>query len=376
MAVIFNTQIAENRLLFSHTNNVVRFTTDTTTKTILNAKITFNGVEVVLYPSPRGVFYFNFKEYISSIINQIDLADNQNINIDSLGYIYDNTNNVYLDSTALFTIYFTDETFETSTKSYKWLLGVVQVEEYKKKVPLNQEIQTPTVLVNSYDSTYLKYWEGYPFDISIYTGVSSSLLVQNQTNLLSHEFTTLYKVNRLFLSDGRTDVSLEDLIPLVDGTNKLKLTSNTFYSYLYLEKVEAQCDGFYFKFLNSFGGWSYWFFNYGAITRSTKNQGDIFNDFENLNETVSKYKQIGKDAQDQLKVQTEVLSKDELYVIQDILESPKVYLFTGDKYAKNNYNDWVEVLVKDSTYNIKNPKNIQTQLFFNVELPQRNTIQL
>lgn len=375
MAILFNTTIPDDRLLLAHVNNVIRFYSNSV-KVVTNANVTFNGNNLVLYPSPAGIFYFNFKDYIIAEIQRSGNDDVLNSNISTTGFLYDITNKNYLESTVVIKINFTDLTFETITKSYKWLNALVQVQDWKRKFPVSANILTPFLLYYFKNNLVIKYWEGYPFDISIYTGTAVNLKLDNLTNLLSHTFLSPTKVNRLILSDGRTDVTLESLVPILLGNNKMKITSNSLLNYFELEKIDVQCSGHYFKFLNSFGGWSYWWFSKGNIKRTTKDLGEIFNDFENFENTISVTKQIGKDSKDVLSIQSDVLTPTDLDILIDIVDSKKVYLFTGLPFAKNTFNDWLEVSLNAGSFPIQNAKNENTILSFQIEMPERNTMKL
>ena len=91
MAVIFTQDIAINTVLPAYNNNVIRFYSDTSSKTALTANIVINSKTIVLYPTQTGEFYFNFREYVTAIVNQNRFIDLVNPDLDPL----DNTTFVY-----------------------------------------------------------------------------------------------------------------------------------------------------------------------------------------------------------------------------------------------------------------------------------------
>jgi hypothetical protein len=62
--------------------------------------------------------------------------------------------------------------------------------------------------------------------------------------------------------------------------------------------------------------------------------------------------------------------------LQGILTSPKVYLFTGVRFAKNNFNDWLEVGVPTSTARLKQARETKNEMRLNINLPNDYNITL
>lgn len=379
MAITFQTDIATDKLLLSDVNNVVYFKSDS----VLIAKratITIGSNTLIIGSFPNGWFYLNFKETLHSILNVDNFKDDLNQDIAVNGYIYDWTNKIYFSSDVVFAVTLSDNTTQTATRNIKVISAVMQNEDYKIKYPINQSLVHPVILspyaksVNN--SCYLKHWEGYPFDITIYTGVTTSLKVTNLTNLLDYTFPTTNKVNRLCFSDGNTTSTIENVLPLSDGLNRLKLTSNSSDYFATIEKINDACKGHYLKWINELGGYNYWFFANGNRNRKTKDLGELENDTENFADTISPTIQMGKTSNDTLSVASDVLSEDENILLSGIIDSPKIYLFTGQPFAKANYSDWMEISLNSTDFRIQNAKNSQNKMNFTFELPQRNTRKL
>lgn len=380
MAIIFNKQISENSLLMVFNNNVVRFRSDNTVLQSNYAEITYLGKTLKLFPNPFGEYYFNFSDFIKNIINSNNFADNLETDIEANGYVYSWIYS-HRDSVIQYKVYLSDATIETTTRNYSWLLGAVQLEDYKRRYPLfisklNTILLSPFV-ENNNNKGYLKYWAGYPFDITIYTesDLDTNLKITNQTNLLFTDLLISSSVNRIAFCDGRVTETIETVLPLQFGLNEMVINNNNSNHYFDLVKEEDNC-GVYLKWRNSFGGWNYWLFPKGTRNRTTKDIGELENDFSNIEDTISPTIQIGKNSFDTFTVTTEILTKNDMSLISDMIESPKVYLFTGKPYAQNTFNDWIEVSLKTTDFRIENAKTDFNRFNFAFELPMRNTVTL
>lgn len=377
--ITFSKDIAIDKLLLAYVNNVVEFSSD---NILAKTKATITiGISIkTLFPSPTGNFYLNFKEWITSLINVDNFADDLQSDIISDGYIYDWTTKTYLNKTITFTIFFSDESFETTIRDVKWLSAYLQLEDFKIKYPIGNSLLNPVVLsprkIDTNQTSYVKYWNGYPFDISVYCQLESDLTILNQTNLLDLTFSSVNIINRIVFSDGDTDTTIENALPLLDGFNSLKLTSNALDYYLLVEKISDSCSGHYIKWFSELSGWSYWLFNKGNRNRKTKDLGELNNDFNNLEDTISQTIQIGKTSNDVITVTSDIINEDEKTLLESIIDSPKIYLFTGQPYAKANYNDWIEISLNTTDFRIVNAKESLSKMNFAFELPQRNTRKL
>jgi hypothetical protein len=181
----------------------------------------------------------------------------------------------------------------------------------------------------------------------------------------------------MVFSNGDDDETLEDILPLAEGYNTLRVmqldTEADTDKFISLHKVPYK-QGVYLKWLNALGGYSYWLFeDTYSIDRSTKQLGELDRDNDNLEDTFGRSIQIGKESQDSLKIIAELLTEDERRIVEGILDSPKIYLFTGKPFAQNGYRDWIEVSLKTTSARIKNPRQPLTNFTFDIELPMRYT---
>src|SRR5690606_24397330 len=188
-------------------------------------------------------------------------------------------------------------------------------------------------------------------------------------------FPNSFAVKRLVVSDGRTDVSLESQVPLINGINTLRYMSGSTPKasdkFISLEKMPCR-EGGYLKWLNKYGGYSYWLFEKTfPIDRSTKYTGELDRDYDNLEQMPARSIPIGKESQDTMKIVAELLTEDESRIVEGLLDSPKIYLFTGKPFAQNGITDWIEVTLKTTSARIKNARQPLTNFTFDIELPQR-----
>jgi hypothetical protein len=357
-----------------YNNNVVEFTTDTDDKTILNATITIGTLTAIIYPRPDGTFFFNFKEWLKPFLNSDNYLDLVNpeisgSNFDTLTY----TGSGFVFLSVNFRITFTDTTNESTTKSLSFLAGVEQLDSYKRnETQTNTNITLLPLAPESNNTYYAKYWEGYPFDISFLQVSPENLEIENTTNLLDYTFNQKGQITRLFFSDGRTDESINDFLPISLGMNVLKWRNK----FIRVQKEDV-CKGKYFKWLNNYGGYSYWKFpDYYEENLSTSSIGELNKDFNNVPDTFSQVTQIGSTATPRLSVNSDILTSEEFNLLKTILTSPKVFLFVGEPFSRASANDWVEVKRLTNTHRLRNFKSQPNSVVVEFELPDLYTITL
>lgn len=365
----------------AYNNNVVRFYSDSTTLQTMYAEIHYGALTLTLYPNPQGEFYFNFSDFIKNIINVNNMADDLNLDIQNNGYVYSWTSKIFLGTLIEYKIFLSDLTYVSETKYYSWLAGVLQLEEYKRRYPLflntdNCIMLSPFVKDNN-DKAYVKYWDGYPFDITIYSnaGDTSDIELVNLTNIVNYFFPANGSVNRLAFCDGQITETIETVLPIQYGRNEMQINAGSGTFYFDVIKEKHNC-GVYLKWRNSFGGWNYWLFPRGNRNRSVKDIGELENDFDNLIDTTSPTVQIGRRAMDTINVTTDILTDEDMILISDMIESPKLYMFTGVPYSQNTFNDWIEVSLKTTDFRIQNAKTDFNRFNFGFDLPLRNNITL
>jgi len=379
MAIIFNKSLSTSNFLNAYNNNIVEFESDNVLDSV-KCEITIGSLTFEITPI-NNVFYFNFKEILSVLINPNNFIDTLTPNLslaDVTSHIYDFTSETYLEQEVTYEITFTDSGTESIAETYKFLKSVEQLEQNKKGVVTSgnnfyalSPFQKETA--NTYNVTY---FEGYPFDLSFLMNTAGSTTILNESNGLSYSFPFDYNVSRLFFSDGRITITIDDYLPLVDGMNELKITRGADIIYVNVNKIPSM-QGEYLKWLNSYGGWSYWLFNcIHKRENKTTDLGDINNDFLNLNETIDSFKNIGKTSQETLTLHTTNTNELDQQVINEIFDSPKVYYFTGLRFSQVTDVSWLACNVNSRSQVITDYKKKTKNYKLSVELPQKYTMLL
>ena len=378
MAITFTTPLPNNKWLLSENNRVVEFSSDYAESPVY-CDITIGSLAPIrIYPLPNETFWVNFRKYISSQLN--DYADTLNITVDpaDIDTFVKNWTKVFLNEAFVFLITFDDDTTETVTVTPYILLGSEQPYNYKlgRTIEDNVDVVLSPLKIATSNRYYLKYWNGYPFDIGYTLAKGTTTQSQTITNLTngitSPSILFPQEVNRLVISDGDTTQTLELFLTLVNGLNELELDN----TYIDLYKEPAGC-GVYMKWINQSGGYSYWLFNeFYQIDANVSTMGSINNDFFNLADTISQSKQLGKDSGDTWTIFSDDLSPNDMNIVRGILSSPKVYLFTGVRFSINNFNDWLEVDMQTRGSNIKQSRESKNEIKLNIGLPNDYNIKL
>jgi hypothetical protein len=509
MAIVFEKQLSLNDLLFSYNNNTVTFKQSSTTLIPTKATVFFNNMQFTLFPDPQKKFYFNFKYAVSTMLNgtnnfadviSLDLvtpivndfqseviADGGTFEafdclvaqITELGVdpIIDYTDTIFKNFNVTYKIFYSNNSEDTQVVNYNFLSAVVNPQNYKQLYPdFPYAVDTQMFLK---PIPYLKYWSGYPFDVTFYNGHLSDLVVGTITNIgqtfslrnLIWEASTttpidgsfsngtpsfngavgddvtfyynrptdndilssirendiismnnnvigtwVYSVNSVLKTGDIYAINLEivtigalaspgngstisNSITLANGlinteryTNENRINrvvisnGNEFINLergynnfvinnvsIQIENITDVCSGHYLKWLNSFGGWNYWLFYKGNDTLTTKDLGTIYNDYEDVVDTISPYVAIGKTSENNIAVRQELITPNEMLILNDLLDSPKVYLFTGTPSEVAQPNDWLEVTIKAGSFRVSNSKEKMNNLNLTIEIPTNTT---
>ena len=379
MAIIFSKSLSSSNLLNAYNNNIVQFSSNNVLQAV-KCVITINTISFEITPIANS-FKYNFKEVISVLINSSNFTDTILPSLSNAlpsSHVYNDTSGTYLDVNVNYKIILSNDSEEQTNVTYKFLKSVEQLEQNKVGVVTGcGAIYVLSPFQKATNNTYnLTYFEGYPFDVSIYLKNIGTTTFLNETNGLSYVFNLTSNVNRVFFSDGRITITINDYLPLTDGLNRIKITRITDVVYLNVYKVPSK-EGHYIKWLNQYGGWNYWLFNcVHKRTRGTKSIGFVNNDFNDVSSTVSSFLSLGKESQDLLTLVSEGMSEVEQDVLNDIFDSPKVYYFTGTRLTQVTNVSWLAVDLKSSSQTIKDFKTNYIKYILDFDLPQRYTMTL
>jgi len=386
MAIVFAQALPIDKLLNAYNNNVVRFTTDVDPgdKVMLFAEITSVDFYAKIYPSPTGQYYFNFKEYFTATINTKDFKDDVDYQLDDsdvLSMLYDVNEGHFLKSEIEFKITFDDASEETETVTPVVLASVTQLNTFAsdKIVPQPKQFIPLIPALNRNQLTTLKMWRGYPFEFTGYAeNQINEIIIFNETSESQFGFIPSAELTSVVLTDGYTEIAAP-FLGMQPGVNKFHFTSDsdTLPNKLNIFFETEETCGVYVKFLNRFGRWTHWLFSKNFFeTRTTKYMGEIENDFENIEDTMSPTLQIGKISDSSLKVAAKSVSPEFAILLDDIFDSPKIMIFNGVVGQINTYKNWFETRLKTSSFQIKSPNKKTKNYFLEFDNPLRNTITL
>ncbi len=392
--IVFDKDLASNKHLWVFNNNIIEFHDDSEEEVLYAVLTSDDFTTDPIYPDSSGKFRFNFIEYLKAYAITNNLADTVQLDIDNTlaSLVHNDTESTLYDLEVDITITRTGVDDISVTKNYIFITGVEQLDEYQRQ----ERHQLPLFLLSRLNPKsaidyHVNYWKGYPFDISIYSSTYGDLNIKNNTNLFDIDLPVAVdeKVNRIALSDAQSDVTIEDHLSLRIGLNKLQITRPGYDSQVHTEesplnvdliKHEGKC-GHYIKFRNAAGGWSYWLFH----RNSTKNRrvsrfDELKNDFNNIENTFAPEVQTGiKASNDRLKAYAVRISELDLWNLQYIIESPKIYLFTGERYSinsTNSDNQWIEIKCTNRLLDITEPQKKKFSFNLDFQLPQRNKVSL
>lgn len=205
-------------------------------------------------------FHFDMSSILPSFMES-DLTDTLSPNIGaSIGsYSYDG-GEVLRVLLFKFVVTYQDGTDEVITRAYEVLQSARQTEELNTET--YQDTSQFAVLhkTSKRNQTLvkLKYWSGYPFDISLYrirTEPMDDFVLQSNNTLQSVNIPRANRVIRFYLCDGETDITNNNVFNLVDGENELRLSYEGApaddYKTIILEKINQVC-GVYIKYRNNY----------------------------------------------------------------------------------------------------------------------------
>lgn len=368
MAINFTKQLSESDILNSHNNNIVEFSSDNVL-TAVKCTLNFGSVSFEITPDPEGNFSYNLKHAVKELINTNNFQDLITPDIEANGYIYEDTS-LYKIISLEYTVAFNNETTESSTKNYIFSKSVKQPDRYEETIINSLQdlvgimIPFKDFSVKSYAATY---FVGYPFDVSIYSNVSRTITVANRTNGMSYDILISKGVNRLFVSEGWSNFSFEDDLPLIYGVNELEFQiGGSVYVTLILTKRESGC-GKYLKFYSNTGSYQYFLLDdIFTEDESTKIIDNLQGRHQSIEESVGIDRITGKTSRSVLNLFTEYLTTDEMNYLKPIINSPRVELYTRNQFEKQITTSWRSVVLIDGTFRVIDTKKNLKRLAFQV----------
>lgn len=397
MAITFTKELSQENYLHAYNNNVVSFYSNSSEKAV-KATISIGGKSVTITPDPQGIFYYNFLQVFKLLVNRNYFRDDvvSNFAPDAVisnglkptdEYAMPIDSNVFQQTTAVFTIIFSNGSQESTTRSYKILRSLLQLEDYRRG--LSNELNTLFSLllplpIDSRRTYYATMFDGYPFDIPLYSNAPRTLYLKNVVTGFEASVDVRAGVNRFALQDGQDTVTLENRFPLHLGINKIEISTQSpglsapegeSPITLFLEKKEASC-GVYLKWFNQVGGWSYYLFNKLQENRSKKDLPQAVTNSDNLEDTRDLIVSFGASTSDRYRVFTEKVDLNQKRAIDTIVGSPKIYRYIEVPFQRQTLNSWVSDRLNTNSYELSSWKTKFYAIGFELTKPPKITMSI
>ncbi len=373
MALTFITE-PQGTPLNAYNNSIVEFTLSQSIEIDVNqasprkAIISVGGYNFEIGLT-EGVFYFNLKEVIENLINFDQFSDT--IAVNNGVFVYSDSN-LSFETIIDFKVILNDGTEVNESKTYRYIKSVEQV--YRKKVNEVADEKLKILSPCNDQNAYLTMFEGYPFDFSLWSDETRIITIKNRRTGMEVQINLLKGVNRIFTTNGVLNYGIQAIMPLYIGVNELEIKiDDVTYVTLFLKKKESEC-GIYLKWFNQNGSWAYWRFS--PIFQNqlkTKMIEEINTDFKNLEKSIGNFAVTGKEAELNQRLNSGYIDRHELKVLDQILTSPKVFLYANQPLEPFQVTDFKVVDVNDGNNVIENNKNTLDEYQIIVRLPKMQT---
>lgn len=337
----------------AYNNSIIEFGVDAGSPTL--SKITVGGFVFEIFPDVQGKFYFNFKSIATSLINGNMFGDDIVVT-DPNVYLYPDPS-LFLEINVNIEVELEAAASVITSLTFPFLKSVEQVRRNRYN---NSELMLLTP--NATDACYLSYFEGLPFDISVYSDVARNVTVLNKRTGMTLILPLTKGVNRVFISNGENDnLGFESQLPLYLGVNELEFKIGTVIHFtLFLDKKPVEC-GKLLKWFNPSGGWSYFRFQSIYInTIKSKTIDRVNQDFKNLNDAIGNISITGKETEGEISLFTGLLDLHERNLLDTLVSSPKVFMYGNEILQPFEEHDYVEVEIDNGSFSRSTKQNITT----------------
>lgn len=347
----------------SYNDSFIKFTTDLTgqTETLITFLPTALFAKPFKIPNINGTNTINLKVFVKNQINEKGLKDNYPIPSNWIQTLEDGL----INQTVMLQDFGPNQTGSTISKTYEFDKSVKQVDE---KLFINNA-QILNYSENGIDYN-LTYFEGYPFTFELQKiSKGNEITVKNINNNITSQALSAETTNtqRIYIDKGITNWTTSKFLPLIDELNRLEIFENDlFKSKLFLKKETPKC-GYYLKWLNRAGGYSYWLFDeFGTTQLKTKALKNIStNPFKNVGGLVATTMPTGFESEKSITVKSR-FDVNEGKILESLYDSQSVQLYSAKEPFR--VGSWLDVTVK-GTLNSSNKKAIN-DITVTIELPQ------
>lgn len=373
----FSISIDTDRPLPAYNNQVIKFTDDLAGAAV-KATITVGSNIFVVFPDSFANFYFNFREVFKVLVQTDYLQDQLDI---TSGWIH-NSQPGYVEQ--LVNIEIEDDATNTENQdiTYKIWRAALQLEEYRA----GNYIKSSDFIYILSPSSVVTYFDGLPLDISIYSDGERDVFLRRkdggfvEDSPILEPLSLVKGINRITISTGSSDLLIAGIAAIYDGENVIEVIENDGEAdYVRGEftviKKPSKC-GPYLKWLNSYGGWSYYQFDGANTNRAGKSSGFINRDFDGLPNTDDQLSELGRDSQEEMNLVAYGISQSELPVIASLIDSPKVYRFIGTEGETVSLDDWISESIGNGKVQIDSSIRDRHIVEMDLEKNPRNTIRI
>ena len=369
----------EQKIYSAFQNIVIEFGLDQQPSSPIDkAEITGLGFPVVLSASPRGKFYFNFRMFSKSYITYKNLQDPIDYEVDEaiISTFSKQDDYFLLHNIISIIISLKDKTTISKNFNLKYYRAVLDKFRFKQYLFAN-----PYEINTEFEPLTLYIFDGYPIDIGVFTKGMLVIRIATTENyndstssqVVKNNIVEGYQFTRVILTNGNEFIQTVSGATLLDNISELYVDDTQSFekpTKIYNVKTIYNCKGHYLKWLNRSGDYSYFLFSDRYEEEISANKkGSINNYFKNNDELISPSISTGKESNRELTLFKNKVDQEMRYFLSDIIDSPKVYYYTGFKGKAANEFDWVEVNITDSSFEINRPKENTWNVFLDVKFP-------
>ena len=350
MAITFSKAISITELLNAFNNNVVEFSSDDPLDSV-KCVVNINSIDFEITPNTSNVFRFNFKEAVSTFVKQDKFKD-------SILPTGDNMNDTSLINSWLvtYTITFTDDSTENTTRAYVFIRSVEQIANLTNKLLSSQYLFNPLTLT---------VFKGYPFEVVRFSNGNVNLANSSNTLALTSPDDN---TERIWLSRGDSIIqgSIGDMIK--EGFNDLSFDGSGQIDFT-IKMKDISCGGVYLKWINKKGAYSYWLFNSIYKDKISVRTIDVFNtDFDSIDETYTTELPTKRQPTFTKDLVANSLTLLEMEQMEDILDSPRIEMYNGDYDDAVTTASWQTVSIRSASQIIKNTKHSLTNFKIKIKV--------
>jgi len=404
---MYNSTLNPVSYLSGYNTNIVKWTKDESeTRNIVRGSVsitTENGEALLGYLYPRynpSLERYEFSVDLYEIIKTYfgNFKDGVTYDI-STPVIFDST--LFQTCTCVLGILYDDDTNDSTTLECVFLRSVKQHIDRNTGHFFNYpygDFNVQNFLLNSNKEFLnintlkfidnIKIFKGYPLDISfIYpegTISNVSYNLYDKVNAGSIQFDeigsslTPKSIGRMIISDGVNLLPiLEDNPELLEGRLRFQVRDGGGFDKCVLGvnfTIVDEC-GWYVKWLNRQGGYSYWLFNKkDRQVMTTKTLGTIMKDAGLLSYETDEMS-IGSSMEEKIQITSQDLEDWEFNHVLDLSTSPLVYLYTGEKGSPldGDQTNWLRIPQINNFKFTKKSEQVKYTIGFELDLPRTFT---